>query len=128
MFFTTTHWGGALSTFGEDIGPDGKSIKNVFKYHTFGITIDDISCHLNLDKPDYIKIDVDGIEHLILSEGTSILKNVKEVLIEINDDFTYQSTICSQILINSGLKLKRKDSADIISGNNNSVYNQIWTR
>ena len=128
MFFSTTQWGGALSSFGEDIGPDGKSIKKVFEYNTFGLTIDDITNHLKLDLPDYIKIDVDGIEHLILSAGTTALKNVKEVLIEINDDFTYQSTICNSILLNSGLKLKRKDSADVISNSNNSVYNQIWGR
>ena len=78
---------------------------------------------------DYIKIDVDGIEHLILSAGLNVLENVKEVLIEINDDFTYQSTICNQILINSGLKLKRKDSADVISNNSASnVFNQVWSR
>lgn len=129
MHFTTTQWGGALSTFGEDIGPDGESINEVFGYQTYGITMDDVSHHLNLGNPDYIKIDVDGIEHLILSAGLNVLKNVKEVLIEINDDFTYQSTICNKILINSGLKLKRKDSADVISNNSASnVFNQVWSR
>ena len=48
----------------------------------------------NNQKPDYIKIDVDGIEHLIL-EGASLLKNLSniEILIEINDNFIEQK-IC----------------------------------
>ena len=42
--------------------------------------------------PDYIKIDVDGIEHLILEGGKETLKNkkIKSILIEINENFEDQ--------------------------------------
>ena len=35
--------------------------------------MDEISKTLNLPNPDYIKIDVDGIEHLILKGGKNVL-------------------------------------------------------
>ena len=37
---------------------------------------------LNIPQPDYIKMDVDGIEHLILKGGISILDKVKGLLVE----------------------------------------------
>ena len=51
-----------------------------------------------IKKPDYIKIDVDGIEHLIL-EGASLLKNLSniEILIEINDNFIEQKKSAGQL-------------------------------
>ena len=45
--------------------------------------------------PDYIKIDVDGIEHLILRGGDKLFfsKKIKSVLIEINENFENQKTL-----------------------------------
>tara|TARA_B100000989_G_C19362150_1_gene393741 strand:- start:321 stop:551 length:231 start_codon:yes stop_codon:yes gene_type:complete len=45
-----------------------------------------------LDIPDYIKIDVDGIEHLIIEGGDKFLinKKVKSLSIELNQDFKEQ--------------------------------------
>ena len=40
--------------------------------------------------PNFIKIDVDGIEHLILEGGNQILKKTKSILVEIDDSFTLQ--------------------------------------
>ena len=85
---TTTTWGGAISSFGQNaIGHDGKIIKKRFEFKTIGLTIDSTVNLLNVPNPNYIKMDVDGIEHLILCGGINVLKTVKSVLIEINDDF-----------------------------------------
>ena len=46
---------------------------SVFKYKTVGISIDQAISHLNFAKPNYIKMDVDGIEHLILKGATDTL-------------------------------------------------------
>ena len=70
---TTTDWGGALSTFGESYGDDGKDLKNIFKFSTVGISMDQAVYDLDLPLPSYIKMDVDGIEHLILSGGKLFL-------------------------------------------------------
>ena len=96
---TSTEWGGALSTFGQDYGWNGLAIKQKFAFQTLGLSVDDAVERLRLKQPNYIKIDVDGIEHLILSGAQAVLKQVDGVLIEINDDFGEQSTQLSLIHI-----------------------------
>ena len=61
------------------------------------MSIDDLVKIFNLKKPDILKIDVDGIEHLILQGGKETLSNSKSILIEITDSFIDQSSICYKI-------------------------------
>ena len=63
---------------------------------------------LKFKQPDYLKIDVDGIEHLILSGGEKVLLNTKEILIEINDKFEEQKNNCTKSLKRLGFSLKEK--------------------
>lgn len=123
---TTTQWGGALSTFGQEYGQDGEVLEKVFEFQTCSIPMDRLCHYFRLPEPDYIKMDVDGIEHLILQGGQSILKQVKSILIEINDDFIEQSSKCSEILQEAGLNLVEKRHSEILEGTNS--YNQIWSR
>lgn len=128
---SSTSWGGAISTFGTNaIGHDGKPMKKVFEFSTLGITMDYAVDFLNIPQPDYIKMDVDGIEHLILMGGEKVLKNVNGVIIEINDDFIDQGVTASQLLIASGLKLKEKVHSELVENIKefNKTYNQIWVR
>ncbi|EKP23939.1 methyltransferase FkbM domain protein [Leptospira interrogans str. HAI1594] len=81
----------------------------------------------NLPKPDYIKMDVDGIEHIILKGGKNVLKNVKEILVEINEDFTEQLDNSRSILERAGFVLKNKVTVSN-SGTFQNTYNQIWIR
>jgi len=66
---SSTEWGGALSTFGHDFGHDGEKMNKVFEFSTIGLSMVDAVKLLNIPQPDYIKLDVDGIEHLILKGG-----------------------------------------------------------
>lgn len=128
---TTTEWGGALSTFGENYGWDGHEIKKVFEFQTMGMPMDAARNLLGIPQPDFIKIDVDGIEHLILSGGESVLREVKEVLIEVNDDFREQADGCEHLLRSAGLVLKHKLHSELIDNSTNgfqNTYNQIWVR
>jgi FkbM family methyltransferase len=128
---TTTEWGGALSTFGQDFGWDGKAIKKVFDFQTVGLSMEDAVNRLAIPTPEYIKIDVDGLEHFILKGGKSVLSQIKEILIEINDDFHEQADQCRDILTECGLSLKDKRHSEMIGSNTNGFqnsYNQIWVR
>jgi len=128
---TSLEWGGALSTFGNNFGWDGKKINEAFKFKTVGISMDNMHELLNIPLPNYIKIDVDGLEHFILKGGKRILKYVDEVLIEINDDFDQQSKQSFKLLSNAGLNLKHKLHSEYIENNTHgfqNTYNQIWTR
>ena len=122
-------WGGAMSTFGKSYGHDGKVMDKVFEYSTIGISMVDALNHLKIKKPDYIKMDVDGIEHLILKGGMPILKDVKGILIEINDQFITQASEASMYLEQAGFVLKEKRQADFLSsGQSEFTFNQIWMK
>lgn len=129
MRMTTTEWGGAMSTFGQGFGWDGKAIRQVFEFQTVGLTMEDAVRNLSIPIPDYIKIDVDGLEHLILKGGAELLRGIKGVLIEVNDDFNEQAEQCQQVLIGAGLVLKEKRHSDMIGASTigfQYTYNQIW--
>lgn len=131
MKMTTTEWGGALSTFGEKLGWDGKKVQEVFEFKTIGLSMDDAKTLLNIPQPDYLKMDVDGLEHFILKGGKSVLDLVKGVLIEVNDDFHEQAEQCHQLLTQAGLILKEKRQSDYIASNTEGFqnsFNQIWAR
>lgn len=76
-------------------------------------------------------MDVAGIEHLIIQGGTNILKEIKGIFIEFNDDFHEQATQCLAILLKAGLLLKEKISAadsDLAKSSKQQIFNQIWIR
>ena len=126
---TTTDWGGALSTFEKSFGHDGETIKKVFEFRTLGISMIDAVEHLKIRQPDYIKMDVDGIEHIILAGGLSVLKSVKSILIEINDNFDAQAKEAKSILEEADFSLKEKRHADFfdhVETAEKHTYNQIW--
>jgi len=76
-----------------------------------------------------LKIDVDGIEHLILRGGEKVLSNTKELLIEINEQFTKQTSESSKLLNDLGFILKEKKRSDLFDKTEfSSSYNQIWVK
>ena len=84
--------GGAMNSFGEKFGFDGKVFQANMKYNLLGTSMNYLIENSILDIPDYIKIDVDGIEHLILEGGDKFLMNqkLKSLSIEINENFKEQ--------------------------------------
>ena len=67
----------------------------------------------NILLPDYVKIDVDGIEHLILNGGLSLVSNpkVKEFQIEVSENFKEQKNTILKIMKDNGFSLKSKRSS-----------------
>lgn len=121
---STTAWGGALSSFGVDFDQFGGKHISSFQYKTLGTPMSFLVDQLNIPQPDYLKIDVDGIEHFVLRGGSEILFNVKSVLVEVTDDFLEQSSESTLILKSAGFTLYRKDSC--FPGS--SMHNQWWIR
>lgn len=120
---SSTAWGGALSTFGQDFDQHGGKLNSVFEYQTMGMTMDEAVRLLGIPAPRFIKIDVDGIEHFILRGGAEVLKGVQSVMIEIDDGFVEQAEETARHLQNAGLSLLRKCGGDA-----GSQYNQWWVR
>jgi FkbM family methyltransferase len=66
--FSSIEEGGALSAFGVDHDHDGKPMNKILTYQTLGLSLDFlIANNIISERPSLIKIDVDGIEHLILA-------------------------------------------------------------
>ena len=105
FYMTSNERGGALSNFGESVDHEGLPMTSIFKYKTVGMSVDQAVSLLNITKPNYIKMDVDGIEHLILKGAADTLKNVESLLIEVNDNFVKQARDTEEYLTKSGFKL-----------------------
>ena len=125
--------GGALSAFGVEYGHDGEPINSDINYSVLGFSLDDMfEKSVLTEKPSLIKIDVDGIEHLILKGATKTLKSkeLKSLFIEVNDEFKEQSHQVRNILESAGFALKEKRHAEMIEGSEKfgRTYNQIWFR
>ena len=125
--------GGALNTFGEKFDFQGKEFEPKMKYSLLGTTINNLIENKILEVPDYIKIDVDGIEHLILEGGNKILKNkkIKSLSIELNKNFKEQYDKVFNIMKENEFNyLYKKVNEDNFSEESkyNKVFNYIFVR
>ena len=123
--------GGALSAFGVKYGFDGEPIISDITYSVLGFSLDDMfEKSVLTEQPSLIKIDVDGIEHLILKGATKTLKSkeLKSLYIEVNDDFKEQAHQVKNILESAGFALKEKRHSEMATGRFERTYNQIWVR
>ena len=105
---TPTDWGGALSTFEKGFNDSGEPIDAKFSYKTLGISLDQLVKKFNLPHPSYIKIDVDGLEHYIISGGRNLISKASEILLEVNDKFLDQNKKVNYFLNEAGFKLDKK--------------------
>jgi FkbM family methyltransferase len=127
---STTDWGGAMSTFDLAYTHDGTALSKVFEFRTVGLSMTDAVRLLNIPRPDHIKLDVDGIEHLILKGGAAVLREVNSVLVEINERFEKQTHDSAAYLREAGLVLKEKRHSEMFDNHTvfSTSYNQIWHR
>ena len=102
--------GGALNTFGETYNFEGQKFESEMKYTILGTSINYLLENKILDIPDYIKIDVDGIEHLILEGGNKFLNSqkIKSLSIEINENFKNQFEMIIKIMEENNFKILHK--------------------
>ena len=117
--------GGALNSFGENFDFEGKKFSSKMNYQIYGTNINYLIDNKILDIPDYIKIDVDGIEHLILEGGNKYLNNkkIKSLSIEINENFTKQHEKVIEITKKNDFKiLHKKHNEDLFK---NDQYNKF---
>ena len=124
--------GGAMNSFGERFDFEGKEFQATMKYNLLGATMNYFIENSILDIPDYIKIDVDGIEHLILEGGDKFLTNqkVKSLSIEINENFKEQYEKVLNLMEKNKFKiLHKKHNEDLFKNNKfNRTYNYIFIR
>ena len=107
-------WAGSGSTFNESAVTEMKS--SGFTYTTIGLPADKVCATFQVPQPQFIKLDVDGIESLILAGATQILSTATSVLIEVQDSDAERQKIGEQ-LTRAGLTKSKT-----------ARQNEIWAR
>jgi len=125
--------GGAQNTFGEEYDFEGKKIDRKMKYQIFGTTINYLLDNNILEVPNHIKIDVDGIEHLILEGASKHLmdKKIKSLSIEINENFSEQHQNVLNIMKKNEFVLFHKKHNEEIFGKSkkySKTFNYVFVR
>ena len=128
--------GGALSSFDVNYGHDGKIIENYSQYLLPGFSLDFLIENKIINTvPSLIKIDVDGVEDLILRGAKNLLNSnlCKSVLVEVNEDFHKQYENIQQIMIDNNFKLSSTGKKTYLKDLNQNedfkkTYNQIWIK
>ena len=110
MSESTFEEGGSFNTFGTKYNSKGIIHNKKNNYSILGTNLDHLINLKILPIPNYIKIDVDGIEHLILQGAKKTIKNkrVESILIELYPNFKTQYNFCFKILKRNGFKLQSK--------------------
>lgn len=112
----------------KNIDFEGKQMNPANKYQIFSTNIDEIIDNQILEIPDYIKIDVDGIEHLILKGGIKLFKEQKilEVQIEINENYLDQYNNVLKIMNECSFVFKEKKRNDLSNYYKNEKLSKIY--
>ena len=124
--------GSALNVFGENYNYQGKKFKKQMQYNTFGTSINYLLKNNILEIPNYIKIDVDGLEHMILSGANLFLSNKKiiSINIEINENFKKQFKNVLKIMKKNNFKVYKKFRSQVLEKNSkfDKTFNYIFIR
>ncbi len=117
--------GWSMNQFGDDL-KFGDETNSKQYYKIFGTNIDSLVRNNILKVPNYIKIDVDGIEHLILQggENTLINYNLKSVLVEIDESFKDQFNLILDLMRKNNFTIKKKVNV-LIDQKNKKFENQF---
>ncbi len=106
--------GGALNSFNENYNFEGNKFQSFQNYQIYCTSINYILRNKFLEIPNYIKIDVDGIEHLILKGAGNFLnhQNIKSLSIEVNENFKEQYFSILKIMEENNFKIKSKKHSE----------------
>ena len=125
-------YGGSLNSYGEKYNFEGKNFLSNMNYSLFGTSVNYLLKEKMLEVPDYIKIDVDGIEHLILEGANKYLKNkkIKSISVEINENFNKQFKKIIKIMKKNNFKLLKKNDQFVLKIDKkfSKTFNYIFIR
>jgi len=131
---STLEIGGAMNSFGrsiDEITIVGEKKNVISRQAVIGFSVDDFIKHYNPPFPNYIKIDVDGIEDKIINGAKETIKDdrVNSILVEIDDNESNCRDYIIRVLKNSKLELSSKKHSPMFDeGKYSSVYNYIFKR
>lgn len=115
-------------TFGKTKDFEGKNFNPLNKYKIFGTSINFLIDNQVLEIPNYIKIDVDGIENLILEGASKYLKNkkIKSISIEINKNYKKMCEQIFKIMNENNFNLKHKKRSKLVENFSDEKYKETY--
>lgn len=127
MRLSSTMIGSAHHSFGVDRDACHNEFSPVFKQGSFGVALDDLVYSYNFECPTYLKIDVDGNEHLVIGGATKLLKDsrLKSILIELNKNLKIDQGLV-EIIKDNGFNLT--EIGEEASFNGMKIGNLIFFR
>jgi|TARA_B100001057_G_scaffold312366_1_gene312400 FkbM family methyltransferase len=123
--------GWSMSTFGETLNFEGGTFKPNHSYQLFGTNINYLLDKKILKFPNYIKIDVDGIEHKILKGADNHLNNIslKSLSVELNENYFEQFNSVKNLMIKNNFEIKQKKQGNISKSQKFSkTYNYVFNK
>ncbi len=124
--------GSALHSYSKNINHQGHEFSAINNYNIYGTTINDLISENILDVPKYMKIDIDGLEHLVLKEGDKCLSSnkLKSISIEINENFKEQLDKILEIMKNNNYRFKQKKRSCLIDYDKSfsKTYNYVFEK
>ena len=123
--------GSAESAFGVDTDYEGNKFITKNKYKILGNTINDLLGNEILEIPNYIKIDVDGVEHLVLRGANKFLKDkrIKSISVELNEVLKEQYNEVLKVMKDSNFRfIDKKSCKSVGSEKYLNLYNYIFEK
>ncbi len=109
--------GSAHHTFGSNKNANHENFSPAFKQGSFATSLDELVYAQQFECPNYLKIDVDGNEHLVIAGAGKLLKDsrLSSILIELNKDLAVDQNIIETIKSN-GFELTETGEDGIFKG------------
>mgnify|MGYP001290141358 CR=1 FL=1 len=123
--------GWSMSNFGDLKNSEGKNFSPKHSYKIFGTNINYLLDNKIIPFPNYIKIDVDGIEHKILNGASNHLSdfNLKSILVELNENYSEQyHSVINLMSKNNFNRVKSKTAASIDKEKVSKTLNHIFEK
>lgn len=116
--------GAALSSLDTPNISSINQLPNQCNYRIPVLTLNSINSIFEISNPEHLKIDVDGLEYKILLGAKSVLKNLKSILIEIDESDKKKSKDIISLLEKQKFTLVKEGQRlyDV------STVNQIWSK
>jgi FkbM family methyltransferase len=120
-----THAGSVLNSFESTEDCFGKPLDIAFRQSMIGFSIEDFRRLFGVAAPNYLKIDVDGIEQQILDGAGQTLRDpaLRSVLIELEDADTIRNDGIVERLVRAGFVMSLRGP-----GHRGGTANAIFTR
>jgi FkbM family methyltransferase len=101
--------GGFPNAFGAERNEDGQMLKTVSRQSAVGFAIDDFRASFSLPAPNYLKLDIDGIEDKVLIGGSKTLSNpaLRGIMIEMTKDSSKRNAATTAALAKAGFRFVR---------------------